>query len=293
MEMFGIAVVEGIVVGSIYTIAALGFVLIFKSTKVINFAQGELMMIGAYVAYLFRIQIGMNMLSSFLATLVITAALGIIIHYALFKKMIGESPFTLVMVTIALSYLLKSGAQLIWGAQSKVMPSMFTGPNVQIMNIPVSRDAIAVVLFALIFLVFFQLFFKFSKLGTAMRATANDQVASMGCGVQVNVIFAASWAISFMLSSVGGVIMAETYNLDNNLGIVGLLVFPVIILGGLDSIVGAIVGGYIIGLLESFSKAYLGQYFSTNVDVIPFAILIFILLVKPYGLFGTTRIERL
>jgi len=293
MEMFGIALIEGIVTGSIYAIVALGFVLIYKSTRVINFAQGELMMVGAYVAYFFMAQVGLNLSWSLVATLVITAGLGIMIHYLFFKKMIGESHFTLVMETIALSYLLKSGVQLIAGAQSRVMPSILTGPNVQIMNIPVTRAAIGVVLFSIIFLVVFQVFFKFSKMGTAMRATANDQVAAMGCGVQVNVIFATAWAISFMLSSVAGVIMAGTYNLDTNLGAVGLLVFPVIILGGLDSIGGAIVGGYIIGLLESFSKAYLGQHFSTNLDIIPFSILVLILLIKPYGLFGTKRIERL
>jgi len=293
MEMFGIALIEGIVTGSIYAIVALGFVLIYKSTRVINFAQGELMMVGAYVAYFFMAQVGLNLSWSLVATLVITAGLGIMIHYLFFKKMIGESHFTLVMETIALSYLLKSGVQLIAGAQSRVMPSILTGPNVQIMNIPVTRAAIGVVLFSIIFLVVFQVFFKFSKMGTAMRATANDQVAAMGCGVQVNVIFATAWAISFMLSSVAGVIMAGTYNLDTNLGAVGLLVFPVIILGGLDSIGGAIVGRYIIGLLESFSKAYLGQHFSTNLDIIPFSILVLILLIKPYGLFGTKRIERL
>ncbi|NQT55880.1 MAG: branched-chain amino acid ABC transporter permease [Desulfobacteraceae bacterium] len=293
MDFFGIAVIEGIVIGSIYAIVALGFVLIFKSTKVLNFAQGELMMVGAYVAYFFIVQLGLNLLLSLFLTFVITALLGIVIHSLLFRKMIGESPFILVMLTIALSYLLKCGVQLIWGAQTKVMPPILSGPNVKIMTIPVTRDSIAVVLFALIFLILFHLFFKFSRLGTAMRATANDQVASMGCGVKVNIIFAVAWAISFMLSSVGGVIMAGTYNLDGNLGVIGLLVFPVIIVGGLDSIGGAIVGGYIIGLLESFSNAYIGQFFSSNLDIIPFGILILILLIRPYGLFGTKRIERL
>jgi branched-chain amino acid transport system permease protein len=293
MEFFGIALIEGIVLGSIYAIMALGFVLIFKSTKIINFAQGELMMVGAFVIYLFAVQLGLNLGISFILTFLITALLGVIINFALFKNMIGESPFSLVMVTVGLSYLLKCGTQLIWGAETKAIPSIISGPNIKLASIPIARDSLATVIFALIFLTLFHLFFKYTKKGIAMRATANDQLASMACGVEVNTIFAAAWAISFMLSSVGGAIMARTYGLNSNLGIIGLRVFPVIILGGLDSIGGAIVGGYIIGLLESFTRAYIGQYFSTSLEIIPFIVLLVILLIKPYGLFGSEKIERL
>jgi len=288
-----IAFIEGIVIGSIYSIVALGFVLIFKSTKVINFAQGEFMMVGAYVFYLSLVQLQLNIFLAFLLTFLITAILGILIHFLLFKKMIGESPFILVMLTIALSYLLKAAVQLIWGPQSKVMPPLFSGSHLTLGGVSITRDSVAVVIFALTFLLLFQLFFKFSKLGTAMRATANDQAAAMSCGVEVNIVFTMAWVISFMLSSVGGIIMAGTFNLDTNLGMIGLLVFPVIILGGLDSIIGAIIGGYIIGLIESLTRAYIGQYFASNLDIIPFVILIGILLIKPYGLFGSKRIERL
>jgi branched-chain amino acid transport system permease protein len=126
-----------------------------------------------------------------------------------------------------------------------------------------------------------------------MRATANDQIAAMGCGVEVKTVFAAAWAISFVVSSVGGVIMAGVYGLNTNLASVGIRVFPVVILGGLDSIAGAVVAGYIIGLVEALSRAYLGQYFSTDLEIVSFVILMGILLIKPYGLLGTERIERL
>lgn len=293
MEIFAIGFVEGIVLGSIYAVVALGFVLIFKTSKILNFAQGELMMVGAYIVYSFVVQLRVNFLFSFLFTFLITAFLGIIIHFSLFKKLIGKPPFTLVMITIALSYLLKSGVQLIWGAEDKAIPAFLPGSHVKIMNVPITRDSIAVVFFALIFMVLFHIFFKKNKIGIAMRATAVDQVAATGCGIDVNVIFAMSWAISFILSSVSGVVMARAYSLNSNLGIVGIKVFPVIILGGLDSIGGAILGGYIIGLLECLSRAYIGQYFSTSLDIISFIVLIFILLMKSYGLFGTKRVERL
>jgi branched-chain amino acid transport system permease protein len=293
MEFFGIALIEGIVLGSIYAIVALGFVLIFKATKVINFAQGELMMVGAYVAYLFIVQLQLNLWLSLLGIFLITGLLGITIHFCLFRKMIGETPFVLVMMTIALSYLLKSGTQLIWGAQRKVMPPILQGSYIRIIGVPVARDSLAVMVFTILFLILFHVFFKFTKNGIAMRATANDQVAAMGCGIEVNAVFAMGWAISFMLSSVAGVIMGINYSLDIHLGVIGLRVFPVIILGGLDSIGGVVIAGYIIALLESFSRSYLGQYFSVDLEIIPFVILIVILLIKPYGLFGTKRIERL
>lgn len=293
MEFFGIALIEGILLGSIYAIMALGFVLIFKSTKIINFAQGELMMAGAFITYLFIVQLGLNLWTSFFITMLTTGLLGIIINFSLFKKMIGESPLSLIMVTVGLSYLIKCTIQLVWGPQTRAIPAIISGPNFKIMNIPISRDSLATIIFALIFLILFHFFFKYNKYGIAMRATANDQVASMACGIEVNKIFATAWAISFMLSSVGGVIMARSYGLNSNLGIFGLRVFPVIILGGLDSIGGAIAGGYIIGLMESFTRAYIGQFFSTSLEIIPFIVLIVILLVKPYGLFGTEKIERI
>lgn len=197
------------------------------------------------------------------------------------------------MVTVGLSYLIKCIIQLVWGPQTRAIPAIISGPNFKMMNIPIARDSLATIIFALIFLILFHFFFRYTKHGVAMRATANDQVAAMACGVQVNIIFATAWAVSFMLSSVGGVIMARTYGLNSNLGVIGLRVFPVVILGGLDSIGGAILGGYIIGFLESFSRAYIGQFFSTGLEIISFIILIVILLLKPYGLFGSEKIERL
>ncbi|MBW2117563.1 MAG: branched-chain amino acid ABC transporter permease [Deltaproteobacteria bacterium] len=293
MEFLMRAVVDGVVIGSIYAIVALGFVLIFKSSGVLNFAQGELLVVGAYIAYLFINELGLGLGVSFLITFVITALLGILINFSLFYKMIGESVFSLVMVTVGLSYLLKCCVQLIWGMRSRVFPPLFTGPHIDIMDTAISRDSAATVIFAILFLAIFVCFFNYTKFGTAMRATANDQVAAIGCGVEVKTIFAAAWAISFVVSSVGGVIMAGVYGLNSNLASVGIRVFPVVILGGLDSVAGAVVGGYIIGLVESLSQAYLGQYFSTDLEIISFVILMAILIVKPYGLFGTVRIERL
>ncbi|MBW1612469.1 MAG: branched-chain amino acid ABC transporter permease [Deltaproteobacteria bacterium] len=293
MEFLIRAIIDGIVRGSIYAIVALGFVLIFKSTRILNFAQGELLVVGAFLAYFFIVSLGLNLWISFLLTFIVTALLGVVINFTLFNKMFGEPIFSLVMVTVGLSYLFRCIVLLIWGPQSRPFPELLPGPCISLMNIAISRDSLATIIFTFIFLGVFIFFFKYTKLGTAMRATANDQVAAIGCGIDAKIIFSIAWGISFIVSVVAGVIMAGVYGLSSNLGAIGIRVFPVVILGGLDSLGGAVVAGYIIGLLEALSKAYLGQYFSTDLEVIPFLVLMVILLIRPYGLFGIERIERL
>jgi len=293
MNFFLLVVMEGLAIGSIFSIVALGFVLIYKSSKVLNFAQGELLMLGAYLGFTFITLFKLPLVLGVFLTFTLSAAVGILIERFVIDRMIGKSILSLIMATIGLAYLLQSLVLIFWGPQTKPFAAIFPTKPLKIYQAVVPQSSIWVLAISVGFMFLFYFFFKYSRRGIAMRATANDQVAAFGVGINVKWILAIAWGISALVSTFGGIILAQMYGLSTNLNYIGLKVFPVVILGGLDSIPGAIIGGFIIGLLDSFSRGYLGAYFAADLEVVPFVVLILILFVKPYGLFGTARIERL
>ena len=286
------SLIEGILLGSIYALVALGFVLVYKSSKILNFAQGELLMVGAYIAYLFIYQLRFPLIVALPIVFLITFFLGAVIYATMFKKLVGKSQLSMIMVTIGLSYLLKAIVQMIWGSDLRIFPEIISDELISIGQFRLPISSLWTIIFCLIFFSFFYIFFKYSKIGISMRATANSQKASMACGIPVAIVFSTAWGISFFVSMVGGAVMARMLGLHTNLGIVGLIVFPVVIIGGLDSVLGAVIAGYGVGIIDAFSRTFLGSRF-TDVEVVPFLVLVVILLIRPYGLFGTTRIERL
>ncbi len=293
MHFFLELVISGIVVGSIYSLVALGFVLIYKSTGVINFAQGELLMWGAYVCLALTVQAHLPFWVSFVITLIFSFILGLLIERLLLRPMIGEPIISIIMLTIGLSSLLRGIIQAIWGTDTRVFPQVFSQAPVNIAGIPVSQVYIWSVGFSLIFLILLSLFFKYTLFGISMRATANDQQAAMSMGISVKAIFAIAWCISAVVSAVGGILIGTINGINASLSSIGLKVFPAVILGGLDSIPGAIIGGFVIGVLENLSGGYLDRFFGGGVkEVAPFVILVIILMIKPYGLFGTEEIEK-
>ena len=293
MEFFLQLLITGTVVGSIYALVALGFVLIYKSTGVINFAQGELLMWGAYVCLCLTVQFKIPFWPSFFLTLVFSFILGLLIERLLLRPMIGEPIISIIMLTIGLSSLLRSIIQIIWGTETRVFPQVFSPHPVYIAGVPVAQVYIWSVVFSVVFLILLSLFFKYTIFGIAMRATADDQQAAMSMGISVKTIFAIAWCISAVVSAVGGILIGTINGINASLSEIGLKVFPAVILGGLDSIPGAILGGFIIGILENLSGGYLDRFFGGGVkEVAPFVILVIILMIKPYGLFGTEEIEK-
>jgi branched-chain amino acid transport system permease protein len=197
------------------------------------------------------------------------------------------------MLTIGLSSLLRGIIQAIWGTDTRVFPQVFSQAPVNIMGIPVSQVYIWSVAFSIVFLILLSLFFKYTLFGISMRATANDQQAAMSMGISVKAIFAIAWCISAVVSAVGGILIGTINGINASLSSIGLKVFPAVILGGLDSIPGAIIGGFVIGILENLSGGYLDRFFGGGVkEVAPFVILVIILMIRPYGLFGTEEIEK-
>jgi branched-chain amino acid transport system permease protein len=287
-------VLNGIVSGSIYSLVALGFVVIYKSTSVLNFAQGEFMMLGAYVCLSLAVQYQLPFAVAFLLTMAFMAALGVLTERLILRPMIGEPVISLIMVTLGLSALLKAVVQAIWGTDLRPFPNIFPAEPVQLGPLPVSQGYLYGTGSVAVLLLLFSLFFKFTRNGIAMRATAFSQQVALSMGISVKRIFALSWSIAAVVSAIGGVLLAGVRGgLDSALALFGLKVIPVVILGGLDSIGGAILGGLVMGVLENLAGGYLDPLVGGGAkEVAPFIVLVLILSVRPYGLFGKVKIER-
>jgi branched-chain amino acid transport system permease protein len=294
MEFFLQLLLNGIVVGSIYSLVGLGFVVIYKSTSVLNFAQGEFLVLGAYVCLTLTVQYQVPFLWSFLLTLAFSALMGILTERIILRPMIGEPVISLIMVTLGLSSLLKAIIQGVWGTELRRFPDIFPAEPVKIGPLPVSQGYLISLASVAVLLVIFTLFFKFTRAGVAMRATAFSQQVALSMGISVKRIFALAWSIAAVVSAIGGVLLAGIRGgLDGAMAFFGLKVIPVVILGGLDSIAGAIVGGPIMGILENLAGGYLDPLVGGGAkEVAPFVILVLILGFKPYGLFGKVKIER-
>ncbi len=294
MEYYLQLVINGLVVGSIYSLVALGFVIIYKATKAINFAQGELVMVGAYICFSLTVEFQLPFIVSFFITLAFSVLLGLCIERLVLRPLIGESILSVIMVTIGLSIVLKSLVQIFWGTQIKVFPQVLPQDPIFVVGLPISPVYIAAFCLSLLLFVIFSLFFKYSRMGIAMRATAFDQMAAASMGIGIKNIFALSWCIAAVVSSIGGIILGNINGINANLGHLGLKVFPAVILGGLDSLLGAAVGGLAIGILENLCDGVAKEVFGLYGfrEVAAFIFLVIILMVRPYGLFGTEEIER-
>ncbi len=289
MELFIQLTLTGLTNGAILALAALGFVLIYKSSDVINFAQGEFLLVGAYITFAMIAQFGLVWPLGMILTMFLAVVMGVIVERLVLRPMIGEPIISIIMVTIGLSSLLRAIVSGIWGNLPRAFPPFIPSQTVKILSAVVGADRLWAFVIALILLGLFSLFFRRSKEGIAMRAVADDQQAALSMGISVKKIFAWAWSIAAATAAIGGALVANIVGVSGELSGFGLRVFPVVILGGLDSIPGAIVGGIIIGLLEAYTGGYIGQGLNS---VIPFVLLILILMVRPYGLFGQEIIER-
>jgi branched-chain amino acid transport system permease protein len=259
-------VITGIAVGGVYSLMALGFVLIFKASSVVNFGPGELVLFGAYVSWATILQMKLPLSVALPVTLLVAIGLGIVIERGV----------------------------LTWGSDTRPFPVLFSPEPFHLGPVPVSPVHLWSFVSVLILLGAFSLFFRFSKTGMAMRATADNQQVALSLGVSVKWIFALSWCIATVVSALGGIILGSVRGgVDFSLADLGLKVFPVVILGGLDSVAGAIIGGVLIGVLENLSGGYLDPLVGGGVkEVAPFVALVIILMIRPYGLFGKVEIER-
>ena len=294
MDILPQLIVSGIAVGGVYALIALGFVLIYKATSIINFATGEFMMIGAYFFYTAMVMAGLPAVPSFLAVMLAASLLGFLVERTILRHMLGQPTISIVMVTIGLSSILMGLAEIIWSTDFKNFPPLFPRAPVVVGDIIIRSNLFWGFVIAMGAVVLFAVLFKYAKVGVAMRATAADQMASFSMGINVRSMFTLAWSLGAVAAGLGGIIIGNMGGIQPTLGNIGLKIFPVVILGGLDSIAGAVVGGFIVGLVENVAGGYLDPYFGGGVkNLAPFVVLVLILLVKPYGLFGKEEIERL
>lgn len=275
--------------GAILALAALGFVLIYKATSVINFAQGHFLLIGAYVFYAAMLVFGLHWSLSILVGVLAAVTLGVVVERFILRPMIGEDAIAVIMVTIGLSSMLGGGVQLFFGTSPKETPRFLPEGSLELAGATIPYSRVAAIVIAAVVLTAFTVFFTRSRHGIAMRAVADDQQAALTIGISVRRVFALAWALAAVTAVIGGILLANLTGVSAQLASFGLIVFPVVILGGLDSVPGTIVGGVIIGLLSQYTAGYVGGGLE---QIIPYIVLIAILMVRPYGLFGQTRIER-
>src|SRR5512145_1093616 len=294
MEFFFQLVLNGLVIGSIYALVGLGFVIIYKSSSILNFAQGEFLMLGAYVCLAIVNTAKVPLFAAFALTLGFSALLGVLMERVLLRPMIGEPVISVIMLTLGLASVLKAVVQAIWGTDTRPYPEIFPTSPVQIGPLPVSQGYLYSLGSVLVLLALFSLFFKYRRAGIAMRATAFSQQVALSMGISVKRMFALAWSIAAVVSTVGGVLLGGVRGgVDGAFAFFGLKVIPVVILGGLDSVGGAIVGGFVMGILENLAGGYLDPVFGGGVkEVAPFVVLVLILMIRPYGLFGKRDVER-
>jgi branched-chain amino acid transport system permease protein len=297
MDIFVQLTVTGLSNGAILALAALGFVLVYKASGVINFAQGQFLLVGAYVLWAAIVRWGLPWGLAVVVAIAVAIALGLVVERLALRPLVGQPVISVIMVTVGLAYVLGGAVLWIWGPNASGFPAFIPSDTVGILGTEIGKNRLWAIGLVSVVLVAFVLFFQRSRHGIAMRAVADDQQAALSMGISVSRIIALAWALAGVTAVGGGMLIANLTGVSLELSSFGLLVFPVVILGGLDSVPGAVVGGVVIGLLQQYSGFYLDQQLSKiditgTQELVPYVALVLILLVKPYGLFGQERIER-
>jgi branched-chain amino acid transport system permease protein len=278
-------ILSGVSLGCVYGLVALGFVLIFKATEVINFAQGELLMLGAFISYSLITFLHFPYWAAMLATIFLMGLFGLALERTVLRSLVGEPVYAIVIVTIGLSFFLRSVASMIpgWGTDTHGFQTPFTEKFVRTDQLVISWEYLSIILITTALILILFSFFRYTRIGTAMRATSQNQLAAVYMGISVTRVFSLTWTIAAALGGIGGILLSPITFVHMNMGFIGLKAFPAAVLGGLGSLPGAIVGGLIIGITESLSGYYLPEGWK---DIAAWIILIGVLILRPQGLFG-------
>ncbi|GAA4330828.1 branched-chain amino acid ABC transporter permease [Variovorax defluvii] len=286
--------VNGLVIGSLYGLVAMSFVLVFKASRVVNFAQGEFLLVGAWTCWWLLQSYKLPFALSFLIVMCGMTVLGLLIQVVVLRPLVGQPIISVIMVTIGMSVFLQAVTKLVFGSTAQTYPDLLEDKTTVVMGMAFETIYIVSALVAVAAMAVFGWLFKYTKVGLAMRATAFDQQVAGSLGIPVRNMFAVSWVISAVVSGFAGIVVGAVSGVSSGLSSIGLKVFPAVILGGMDSIVGAIVGGILVGLIENLAEFADGQFlhWGNLFTIVPFYVLVAVLMVRPYGLFGTRAIER-
>jgi branched-chain amino acid transport system permease protein len=295
MTFFLQLVVTGFSLGMMYALIAIGFVVIFKCSGAFNIAQGQIVMLGGYLGYTFLVTLHMPVWGAIVASVAVAVLMGLVIERLALRPLLGQPALAIVMMTIALALVMEGIAQLGWGGAYVTYHDVLPEISLQVGDVSIPPSSLLGLMVSVVVVVILMAIFRFTKTGLAMRATAEDEQVTRGLGIRATMVYAFVWVIACVVGVVAGVLLGGVSGVSPPLAEVGLKALAVVILGGLDSIGGAIVAGIILGVSENLAAGYLDPLMPSGgglANVFPFLVIMVVLIFKPYGLFGLKRIER-
>lgn len=288
-------VVNGFALGMVYALIAIGFVIILKCSNVFNIAQGHFVLIGGYLGYTYLVTFNLPLWAAIILAIASAVVIGLLIERLTLRPLIGQPVLAIVMMTIALSVVIEGLATLIWGGEYKTYHGVLPTFTLRVGEISLPPESMIGLIVSVIVVAILLLFFRYTKAGLAMRATAEDEQVVQSAGIKVTTVYALSWVIACVVGVIGGILLGGVSGVMVPLAEIGIKAFAVVLLGGVNSIGGAIVAGVILGVLENVAAGYLDPLLPGGglAHVFPFIVMIIVLVFRPYGLFGLVRIERI
>jgi branched-chain amino acid transport system permease protein len=288
-------VVSGFALGMVYALIAIGFVIILKCSNVFNIAQGHFVLLGGYLGYTYLVTFNLPLWAALILAIASAIVIGLLIERLTLRPLIGQPVLAIVMMTIALSVVIEGLATLIWGGEYKTYHGVLPTFTLRVGEISLPPESMIGLVVSVIVVVILLLFFRYTKSGLAMRATAEDEQVVQSVGIKVTTVYALSWVIACIVGVIGGILIGGVSGVMIPLAEIGIKAFAVVLLGGVNSIGGAIVAGIILGVLENVAAGYLDPLLPGGglAQVFPFIVMIIVLIFRPYGLFGLVRIERI
>lgn len=288
---FSQMIISGVATGCIYAIVALGFVLIYKASEIVNFAQGDLMMLGAFLGFSFITLLGMPFYLGLVLALACMALIGAMLDRVVLRSMAGQPVFAIVIITIGIGFVIRSVVISTpgWGTETYAIETPYSGGVTSLGGVVISNEHLAIIAATLALVITLYLFFRFTMLGVAMQATSQNQLASYYVGVPVKSILSMIWAISAATVALVGILLAPITFVHVNMGFIGLKAFPAAVIGGFGSLPGAVIGGLIIGVVEALAGFYLPEGFK---DVAAYVLMLVVLAIRPKGLFAQSVAKK-
>ena len=296
MTFFLQLVISGFALGMVYALIAIGFVIILKCSKAFNIAQGHFVMIGGYLGFTFLVTFHLPVWASLLAAIAVAIVMGLLIERLTLRPLIGQPVLAVIMMTIALATVFEGLATLIWGGEYKAYHGVLPTITLRIGEISVPPEMLIGIMVSVVTVAILMLLFRYTKSGLAMRATAEDEQVVQSAGIRVTTVYALSWVIACVVGVISGIILGGVSGVMVGMSQVGLKAFAVVLLGGVNSIGGAIVAGITLGMLENIAAGYLDPLLPAGgglANVFPFIVIIIVLVFRPHGLFGLVEIERI
>jgi len=287
--LFSQVIVSGLTLGSIYALTALGYVIIFRSTAVVNFAQGEMMMVGAVLALVLYKDFGLGYAGAFSLALVGAWVLGVVMERVAYRPLVDAPVFTVILSTVAVGQMLRSGVRIVRGHELSLFPPVLRTEPFSLAGIRLSPLNLGITVIAVLVLGAFVIFFRWTRIGWAMRATAQNREAAALVGVSIPRVFSVSWGLAAALAAAAGILLAPLIIITPDMGVIGIKGFIAAILGGFNSLPGAVVGGLLLGIMENIAGVYISSAFK---DVVTFGALLAVLIVRPAGILGTAEVRR-